>query len=47
MARVGQPYEPPLGPDTTLETRRCSPRECAQKILEKILYAEAGAKSRV
>jgi adenylylsulfate kinase len=38
---VGQPYEPPLNPEVKLDTTRCSPTECAQKILEKMLLTEA------
>ena len=43
---VGQPYEPPSSPELTLDTTQCSPKECAQKVLAKILQAEAGEKSR-
>jgi adenylylsulfate kinase len=31
---IGQPYEPPLKPEITLDTAHCEPRECAQKILD-------------
>ena len=34
---VGQPYEPPLKPEITVDTTRYSQGECAQRILEKIL----------
>jgi adenylylsulfate kinase len=40
---MGQPYEPPLSPELTIDTTRCSPPECARKALEKILRFEAGA----
>ena len=29
---VGQPYEPPLNPEITLDTTKLKPEECAQKI---------------
>ena len=34
---VGQPYEPPLNPETTINTTKCTPKECAQEIVEAIL----------
>jgi adenylylsulfate kinase len=34
---VGQPYEPPLNPEITIDTTRCNPQECAQQILGMIL----------
>ncbi|MEM3665959.1 MAG: adenylyl-sulfate kinase [Candidatus Bathyarchaeia archaeon] len=34
---VGQPYEPPLNPEITIDTTKYTPKECAQKILETIL----------
>ena len=34
---VGQPYEPPLNPEITINTTRHTPEQCAQKILEVIL----------
>jgi adenylylsulfate kinase len=37
---VGQPYEPPLDPEVTMDTVRFSPKECAERIL-KLLSAEA------
>jgi adenylylsulfate kinase len=43
---VGQPYEPPSNPEVTLDTTKCSPVKCAQKVLEKILPVEVGRKSR-
>jgi len=43
---VGQPYEASSNPELTLDTTRCSPMECAQKVLAKILQAETGGKSR-
>jgi adenylylsulfate kinase len=42
---VGQPYEPPSNPEIKLDTTKCSPVECAQKVLEKILLAEVGGRS--
>lgn len=33
---VGQPYEPPLRPEITLDTIHYTPEECAEKILETI-----------
>lgn len=33
---VGQPYEPPLNPEITLDAAKCAPEECAQKIFEAI-----------
>ena len=33
---VGQPYEPPLNPEITLNTAKCTPEACAQKILDLI-----------
>jgi len=29
---IGQPYEPPLNPEITINTTRLTPEECAQKI---------------
>lgn len=43
---VGQPYEPPSNPEITLDTTKCSPTECAQKVLEKILQKEAESRIR-
>ncbi len=34
---VGQPYEPPLNPEITLDTTKFTPKECAEKIFEIIL----------
>ena len=34
---IGQPYEPPLNPEITVNTARCTPEEAAQKIMETIL----------
>ena len=31
---IGQPYEAPLNPDITLDTTKCKPTECAQRILD-------------
>jgi adenylylsulfate kinase len=43
---VGQPYEPPSNPEITLDTTKCSPTKCAQKVLEKILLKQAKSKTR-
>ena len=34
---VGQPYEPPLNPEITINTTKNTPEQAAQKILEAIL----------
>jgi adenylylsulfate kinase len=34
---IGQPYQPPLKPEITLDTTKYAPEECAQKILNLIL----------
>jgi len=34
---IGQPYEQPLTPETTINTTKNTPEECAQTILELIL----------
>lgn len=34
---IGQPYEPPTGPEVTMDTTKCTPEECAQKILRVII----------
>jgi adenylylsulfate kinase len=34
---IGQPYEPPLNPEITIDTTKYTPKECAQKILNLIL----------
>jgi adenylylsulfate kinase len=34
---VGQPYEPPLKPELTLDTTKLSPEQCAQEIVKRIL----------
>jgi adenylylsulfate kinase-like enzyme len=41
---IGQPYEPPLNPEVTVDTTKCTPQECAQQIVQKLLVAEAGKK---
>lgn len=41
---VGQPYEPPLDPEITLDTVKLTPAECAQRIMQKILLFEAAKK---
>jgi adenylylsulfate kinase len=33
---IGQPYEPPLNPEVTIETARIAPEQAAQKILQKL-----------
>ncbi|MEM3736011.1 MAG: adenylyl-sulfate kinase [Candidatus Bathyarchaeia archaeon] len=34
---VGQPYEPPLNPEITVNTAECTPEQAAHKILEVII----------
>ena len=34
---IGQPYEPPINPEITLDTTKFMPLQCAEKIFEKIL----------
>lgn len=34
---VGQPYEPPINPEITINTVQCTPEQAAQKIMEVIL----------
>jgi adenylylsulfate kinase len=34
---IGQPYEPPLNPEVTINTTRHTPEQSAKKILEKLL----------
>jgi len=34
---IGQPYEPPLNPEIRINTAKCTPEECARKILETLL----------
>jgi adenylylsulfate kinase len=41
---MGQPYEPPLNPEVTVDTTKCTPQECAQQIVQKLLLAEARKK---
>ena len=41
---VGQPYEPPLDPEITLDTVKLAPEECAQTIMQKILLFKAAKK---
>ncbi len=38
---LGQPYEPPLKAEASINTTKCSPDECAQQILQKILGTES------
>jgi adenylylsulfate kinase len=37
---VGQPYETFPNPEVTIDTTKCAPKECAEKILEEILRFE-------
>jgi adenylylsulfate kinase len=37
---IGQPYEPPMNPEVTVNTSKCQRQECARKIL-KLLLAKA------
>ncbi|MGB8780800.1 MAG: adenylyl-sulfate kinase [Candidatus Bathyarchaeia archaeon] len=39
---IGQPYEPPVNPEVTVNTAKCSPQESARKILQKLLLVEVG-----
>lgn len=39
---IGQPYEPPVKPEVTINAVECSPQESARKILQKLLLVEAG-----
>ncbi len=39
---IGQPYEPPVNPEVTVNTAKCSPQETARKILQKLSLLEAG-----
>jgi adenylylsulfate kinase len=34
---IGQPYQPPLNPEITINTTECKPEQSAQKILQMIL----------
>jgi len=34
---IGQPYEPPLSPEVTIDTIKLSPEQSAQKIVQKLL----------
>jgi len=34
---IGQPYQPPLNPEITINTTKCKPKQAAQKILETII----------
>lgn len=34
---IGQPYEPPLNPEITINTTKSTPEQAAQKILQKLL----------
>ena len=38
---IGQPYEPPVKPEVTVNTAKCSPQESARKILQKLWLVEA------
>jgi adenylylsulfate kinase len=38
---IGQPYEPPIKPEVTVNTAECAPQECAEKILQKLLFVQA------
>jgi adenylylsulfate kinase-like enzyme len=39
---IGQPYEPPVNPEVTVNTAKCSPQESAREILQKLLLVQAG-----
>jgi adenylylsulfate kinase len=34
---IGQPYEPPLNPEVTIDTTQFTPEQSAQKIIKKVL----------
>jgi adenylylsulfate kinase len=34
---IGQPYEPPLNPEITVDTAKLTPEECAVQIMKKLL----------
>jgi len=34
---IGQPYEPPLNPEITVDTAKITPEECALQIMKKLL----------
>jgi adenylylsulfate kinase len=38
---IGQPYEEPLNPEMTVDTTKCSPEKCAQRMLH-LLLVESG-----
>ena len=38
---IGQPYEPPVNPEVIVNTAKCQPTKCAQKILQKLLTLNA------
>jgi adenylylsulfate kinase-like enzyme len=42
---VGQPYETSPNPEATIDTTKCAPKECAEKILEEILRFKDKEKS--
>jgi adenylylsulfate kinase len=39
---IGQPYEPPLNPEITLDAAKLTAKECAQRILRRILLEMRG-----
>jgi adenylylsulfate kinase len=43
---VGQPYEEPLNAEIVLDTAKCSPRGCAEKILKKVEQLETPEKEQ-
>lgn len=43
---VGQPYEEPLNAEIVLDTAKCSPRGCAEKILKKVEQLETPEKGQ-
>jgi adenylylsulfate kinase len=38
---VGQPYEPPLKPELTLDTSMCTPAECARNIFRLLQFGDS------
>jgi adenylylsulfate kinase-like enzyme len=43
---VGQPYEEPLNAEIVLDTAKCSPRDCAEKILKTVEQLETPEKEQ-
>ncbi|MGA3191252.1 MAG: adenylyl-sulfate kinase [Candidatus Bathyarchaeia archaeon] len=39
---IGQPYEPPVNAEVTINAAKCSPQESAREILHKLLLVQTG-----